>query len=70
MSWGGCKIKMDHYACLAVTKNDMGKGEERWSQCGKLLHMLDQVRTTTSFRNRHVAEDRGVVLTYVRMSIT
>lgn len=38
--------------------------------CGKLLHMLDQVRTTTSFRNQHVAEDRGVVLTYVRMSIS
>lgn len=37
-------------------------------RCGNLLHMLDQDRTTTSFRYQNMSEDRGVVLTYVRMS--
>lgn len=68
MSCGGCKIKVDYYARLAVTKNDMGKGGEgTWSQVWE-LHMLDQDRTTTSFRYQNMSEDRGVVLTYVRMS--
>lgn len=35
---------------------------------GKLLHLLDQVRTTACPRNLHIAGGKGGVLIYVRMN--
>ena len=36
---------------------------------GKLLYMLDQLRTTACSGNKHIAGRKGKVVSYVRMNI-